>query len=177
MIEEFLPGEGATESINGEVTSKLVGSVKFDGKQKLVTVKPFKHVEKIGVGDMVLVKVREVQDKLTIVEILAKDGKPLKYKRVAAILHDHPIKDFQSAPLGVNDIVLASVYNVLAGNITLKINCNECGTVMSVCDKCGGILKLINNVLKCNVCGNKEKRKISKFYGDLSFLSNWLKVI
>ena len=175
VIEEFLPGVNVKLHQDGVIASIRSGIVRYDGKKRIVSVKPRKEVAEIKVGDKVLVKVKEVQDKIAVTEIISVNGEVLKHPRVAVILPSPSMRDNMGEYVGIGDLVYALVINVFAGVIGLSIWRPGFGALLSLCDRCGGILKKKGRELICTRCGNKEKRKIVPYYGDLARIENLMR--
>lgn len=174
MAEEFLPGFNVKLHKDGVIASLKSGFVKYDKKRRVVNVQPLKPVDEVKVGDKVLVEVKEVQDKIAIVDVIAVNGKPLKHPRAAVILPTPEMRDDMGEYVGIGDLVLALVITVFAGVIGLSIWRPGLGAVLSLCDRCGGMLRKRGRDLICTRCGNKEKRKIVPFYGNITQLSSMI---
>ncbi|MCF8885174.1 MAG: exosome complex RNA-binding protein Csl4 [Nitrososphaerota archaeon] len=174
MIEEFLPGVNVKQLKDGVIVSMKIGIVRYDFSQRIVKVHSLKTIEEIRVGDEVLVEVKDVQEKIAVSEILAVNGRPIKYKRVAIILPNPKIKQEMNKFVGVGDLVLAEVVTVFAGVIGVSIWKPRLGAIYSICNSCGNFLKRTEKTLVCTVCGNKEKRKIVPIYGNLAKIGNMI---
>ena len=168
--EEFLPGENTRLHEDGIVASKTYGKVKYDRHSRKVRVEPLKTLDEIKVGDMVLAEVKEVQDKVAVVEIISVNNRPLKHARTAFILPAPKMKGTMDDYVGVGDLVIAMVINVFAGVIGLTIWRQGLGAIYSLCDSCGGLLKRTQKGLVCTRCGKREKRKIVHYYGNMARL-------
>lgn len=175
VIEEYMPGENTRLHEDGVVASLIHGRVRYDPSKRVVNVKPIKTVEDIKVGDTVLAEVKEVQDKITIVDILAVNGKALKHPRTAFILPKPRMRETMDEYVGIGDLVVASVINVFAGVIGLSIWRPGLGTVFSICDRCGGLLKRVKPGLICTKCGHREKRKIVPYYGNIARITSLMR--
>ncbi|MEN2974834.1 MAG: exosome complex RNA-binding protein Csl4 [Candidatus Caldarchaeales archaeon] len=170
VAEEFSPGENTKILKDSLIISVKAGFVNYDKNNRIVNIKPVKTVEELVIRDRVLVEVREVQEKIAIVEIMAANNKPLKHKRTAIILPNPKMKNEIGEYVGVGDLVLAEVVTLLAGVIGLSIWKDGLGAVLSICRKCGGLLVKEDKILVCERCKNKEKRKIVPQYGNLTRL-------
>jgi len=174
VVEEFIPGENTKAHKDGVIASITKGRVEYDMSKRVVRVKPLKAVEEIKIGDRVLVKVKEVQDKIAVVEVLSANGRPLKHPKGAFILPSPRMRGRMEEYVGLGDLVVASVVNVFAGVIGLTIWRQGLGAILSLCDKCGGTLKKTGTGLICVKCGHREKRKIVPQYGNLARVMSML---
>ncbi len=170
--EEFLPGENTKLHGDGVVASITYGRVRYDRRARKVKVEPLKPVEEVRVGDTVLAEVKEVQDKIAVVEIISVDGRPLKHPRTAFILPAPRMRGTMDEYVGVGDLVVAVVINIFAGVIGLTIWRQGLGAIYSLCDSCGGLLKRTQKGLVCTRCGKREKRKIVHYYGNMARLAS-----
>lgn len=174
VAEEYLPGANVKLHRDGVIASIRPGLVRYDKKKRVVSVQPLKQPEEIRVGDKVLAEVKEVQEKIAIVDIIAVNGRPLKHPRAAVILPTPRMKEEMGEYVGIGDLVIALVINVFAGVIGLSIWRPGLGSILSICDRCGGTLIKKGKELLCPRCGNKEKRKILPFYGKLTQVSSMI---
>lgn len=173
--EEFDPGENVKRHKNGVLASIISGVVRFDYPNRVVYVKPLKKVEEIRVRDMVLAQVREVQDKIAIVNILSANGLALKHPKTAVILPAKNMRGSLEEYVGVGDLVIATVITCFAGVIGVSIWKPDFGVALGVCSKCSGLLTKLGKTLVCTRCGEKQKRKIVPYYGNLERLVSMLR--
>lgn len=173
--EEFEPGENVKRCQDGILTSIISGVVKFDYSKRIVYVKPIKQVEEIKVGDVVLAQVKEVQDKIAIVNILSANGSGLKHPRTAVILPSKSVRGSLEDYVGVGDLVISTVITCFAGVIGLSLWKPNTGVILGVCSKCSGLLVKSKKTLACARCGEKQKRKIVPYYGNLEHLASMLR--
>jgi len=174
--EEFAAGENVKLHSDGVLASMINGVVHYDHSKRIVHVKPLKHVEAIKVGDQVLAQVREVQDKIAVVTILSANGSALKHPKTAVII---PSKGRRIGDIGeyvgVGDLVVASVVTNFMGVIGLSIWKPNLGVILGICKKCSGVLIRSKRTLVCTRCGEKQKRKIVPYYGNLERLASMLR--
>ncbi len=164
--EEFLAGEGVYEE-NGELFAAVAGEVVV--KDKTVSVKPVKALPKIGKGDVVIGRIIDVRNSMALVEIARKKGfdRDLMHTGIAALhisnVQNGYLKDLSKA-VGYMDIVKARVVD--ENKLSLSIKEPEMGVLKSICSVCRHELVRDGDVLRCPNCGNVEKRKLSKSYGE-----------
>jgi len=170
VTEEYKPGENVRLDKGGVVVSILRGKVSYDHERRIVRVEPLKLVEKLKVGDKVLVEVKEVQDKIAIASILSINGRLVKHPKTAVILPNPGMKKTMDQYVGIGDLVVASVVTTFMGIIGLSIWRQDLGVVLARCNKCSGMLKKVRKSLICVRCGKGEKRKIVPQYGSIAYL-------
>ena len=170
VTEEYMPGENVRLDKGGVVVSILRGKVSYDHERRIVRVEPLKLVEKLKVGDKVLVEVKEVQDKIAIANILSINGRLVKHPKTAVILPNPGMKKTMDQYVGIGDLVVASVVTTFMGVIGLSIWRQDLGVVLARCNKCSGMLKKVRKSLICVRCGKGEKRKIVPQYGSIAYL-------
>ncbi len=176
--EEFDPGENSVLDKSGVVASRILGKVFYDRARRRVDVKPLRRPEVIGINDQVLAHVKGIQDKIAIVSILSVNGRALKHPRTAVIIprRGRGVKGEMKDLIGVGDLVVAQVVTSFMGVIGLSIWRPNLGVVLGVCSKCSGILTKSRGGLVCSRCGDKHKRKIVPYYGNLEQLTSMLEV-
>ncbi|HDN75897.1 MAG TPA: RNA-binding protein [Acidilobales archaeon] len=179
VIEEFMPGIGTYE-VKGEVRAALVGKVDLDLNIRTANVRP-KVKEPIlpcrGVIAYGIVTL--IREEYALLRLIG-DINGNKYTTpFTAILHisqasEKFIKDLFEI-LRVGDIVKVKVLNdTVPYNVTIKEA--KLGVILAFCGKCGAQLKYEGTeMLKCPMCGNVEKRKLSIDYGKLKGLIRWLR--
>jgi len=179
VIEEFLPGPGTYE-YNGVVRAALVGSTIADLNTRVINVKPKIRGPALPKrGSIVYGIVVLIREEYAIVRLIS-DVNGIKYHTAfTAILHisqvtDKFIKDLFEV-LRMGDIVKAKVLNdSIPYNISIKDP--KLGVVLAFCGNCGSTLKFESgDLLKCSVCNNSERRKVSIDYGKLKGLVPWIK--
>lgn len=178
VIEEYMPGEGAFETREGVVVAKALGTVQLDKTRREARVRGIKERQEIGMGDIVLCEIKEIQEKLALVDILARNGKPLKHSRHGAILLPAGYRRHLSDVLGIGDVVFARVTLADSGVINLSIWSPSYGAVLCFCDNCASKLILVRGILTCEKCGQRERRKIiAKEYSQTQKIGEWLGLV
>ena len=174
--EELMPGEGTYEE-DGIIRAEIVGTYMVDEKHRRAKVKPLTSTPVIlRRGDIVLAQVGSVRSNMVIAEVIHVIGKnrPVSSDtngtlRVSEISNGY-VKD-PSSEFAPGDIIRAKVTQVKP-NVQLATKDKDLGSIKSVCSKCRHSLKKKGNMLECENCGNKEKRRTAIDYGnfDLSKL-------
>ena len=172
--EEYSPGENAKLHGDGVVASLISGVVQYDRSKRIVKVKPIKQVEKVKVGDQVLLQVREVQDKIAIASIIAVNGKAVKHPKTAVILPNRGRRGTMDEYVGVGDLAIGLVVTNFMGVIGVSIWRPNLGVVYGICKKCSGPLIKAGRTLVCSRCGEKQKRKIVPYYGNLERIASMM---
>lgn len=172
VAEEYSPGLNSKMVRDSIIISTRAGFVNYDRDKRVVNIKPVKPVKDMNLGDRVLAQVKDVQEKIAIVEILAVNMKPLKHKRTAVILPNIKTRQKVNECIEVGDLVIAEVVTLFSGVIGLSIWKDGLGSALSICSKCGRALRKKDRALVCPKCGNREKRKIA--YIGMAGLDRWL---
>jgi len=174
VIEEYIASSGTVEYENGEIGSRTLGRLSIDHKTKEARVEPAKPLDSIEPGDEVLCEVENVQNKLAVVRILSAKGSPLRNPRSAVIIMSSTRGYGFSSSLGIGDLVFARVISVSEGKIDLSTRPPNCGAVLAFCEFCGALLKRAGNALRCTRCGEIQRRKTVKNYGNTARAAQWL---
>jgi len=167
--EEMIAGEGTFED-KGKIRASRIGEVQIDEDSKVVSVRPATSTPvRVKKGDVVIGEVREVRNSIVVVDIVQVEGnkRSLYGDKTAVIRVAEISKRYVKDPLTeyrIGDIVRAKVTQDYP-NLQLSTKGSEFGVIKSLCVKCRQPLKLKGNTLECERCGNRETRKISKYYG------------
>ena len=86
VIEEYLPGMGVKALKSGHLVATYGGYAEYDRKNHIVSVRPLRAVRKPVVGDTVLARVREIQEKVIWSDILVILGSKLTTSYSGALL-------------------------------------------------------------------------------------------
>jgi len=167
VIEEYLPGMGVKALKSGHLVAAYGGYAEYDRKNHIVSVRPLRAVRKPVVGDTVLARVREIQEKVIWSDILVILGSKLTTSYSGALLRKGQGLDYVPG-----DIYLAKVVDELSGIYTLSVEGKELGLVQGFCDICGRPLTLKLNHLECRQCRRAYRKKISVHYQRPEFLKN-----
>ena len=167
VIEEFIPDVG-TYVKDGNIYSSSMGFVLIDFINKKISVYPATHNVSIPrVGSIVTGYVTTVQNAFALVRIF-RVGRKILSGSFTGVIHISDISRryidniYDAVRLG--DIVRAKVISDKNKIFHLTIKDENLGVIYAFCSQCGGNLIKRRN-LKCAVCGNTEKRKISVDYG------------
>lgn len=167
--EELLPGDGTFEE-NGIIRASRLGTYFVDENQKKAIVKPLTSIPiEIKIGNIVLALVNSVRSNMVIAEVIHVTGKKRAISgdkngtlRVSEISSGY-VKD-PSTEFAPGDIIRAKVTQVKP-SIQLATKDRDLGAIKSMCSKCRHSLVKKGNMLECENCGNKEKRRFASDYG------------
>ena len=168
--EELLPGDGTYEE-DGVIRATRIGTYIVDEQNRKAKVKPLTSTPVlIKRGDIILAKVGSVRSSMIIADVIHVTGKNRAISgdrngtlRVSEISNSY-IKD-PSTEFGPGDIIRAKVTQVKP-SIQLATKDRDLGVIKAICTKCRHPLIYRDNVLECNNCRNKEKRKTANDYGN-----------
>lgn len=166
-LEEAAPGNGTYEKDN-EVYSALYG--RMVREHGVVSVLPKKTVVSLKPGQIIYGMVVDVLDTLALIEIepLAKGRERFVPTQDYGVLRVMNIRrgfvPSVKQELKRGDIVRARVEEISQG-IMLSIKEFDLGVVLAYCSVCRHTMNIFRNAVKCTYCGNIEKRKLSRLYG------------
>ena len=169
--EELLPGEGTFEE-DGIIRAARVGKYVVNEKYRRAEVKPVTSTPVIlKRGDIVIAEVESVRSSMIIANVIHVAGKNRSISgdtnatlRVSEIARGY-VKD-PSTEFGVGDFIRAKVTQVKP-SLQLTTKDSEFGAIKSLCSKCRNPLVKKGDILECENCGNKQKRRITMDYGKL----------
>ena len=169
--EELLPGEGTFEE-DGIIRAARVGKYVVNEKYKRAEVKAVTSTPVLlKRGDIVIAKVGSVRSTMVIAEVIHVMGKNRSISgdtnatlRVSEIAQGY-VKD-PSTEFGIGDFIRAKVTQVKP-SIQLETKDRDLGAIKSLCTKCRHSLVKKGDILECENCGNKQKRRITMDYGNL----------
>ncbi|UCE15881.1 MAG: exosome complex RNA-binding protein Csl4 [Candidatus Bathyarchaeota archaeon] len=168
VIEEFTPGPG-TYAEQGTIYSEIIGRTLMDMLNKKVSVYPL--VRALGVpqvGSIVVGRVSGVQSRSATLRIVKVD-KRLLSGFFTGILH---ISDVSPGFIEVmfdvckaGDIMRAKVVSDKNRVFHLSTADKNLGIIYAFCSRCGHVLPLGRQKMRCTNCGRIEKRKVAFDYG------------
>lgn len=168
--EELLPGDGTFEE-DGIIRSARLGTYYVDEKHKRAVIKPLTSIPvELRRGDIVLAQVNSVRSSMVIADVIHVTGKSRAISgdtngtlRVSEISNGY-VKD-PTTEYAPGDIIRAKVIQVKP-NIQLATKDRDLGVIKGMCSKCRHPLVRKENMLQCDNCRNREKRKTADDYGD-----------
>ena len=167
--EELSPGEGTFEE-DGVIRAAIVGKYAVDNKNRRATVEPLTSVPVVlKKGDIVLAQVGSVRSNMVIADVIHVIGKKRAISgdtngtlRVSEISNGY-VKD-PATEYSMGDIIRAKVTQVKP-SIQLATKDKDLGVIKALCGKCRHPLYNKGNMLECNNCGNRERRRTAIDYG------------
>jgi len=168
--EELLSGDGTFEE-DGIIRSARVGKYVVDEIHRRAIVKPVTSVPvMLKRGDTVLAEVRFIRSSMIIANVIHVKGENRGISgdtngtlRVSEISQSY-VKD-PASEFSLGDIIRAKVTQVNP-NIQLETKDGSLGVIKGLCTKCRHSLIKKDNILECENCGNKERRRTAIDYGN-----------
>lgn len=168
--EELLPGEGTFEE-DGIIRASRFGTFSIDEKHKKAVIQPLTSIPiEIKKNDIVLAYVESVRSNMVIADVVHVIGKKrhisgdtngtLRVSEISNTYVKEPATEFNTG-----DIIRAKITQVKP-SLQLTTKDRDLGVIKANCSNCRQILYKKNNILECNNCGNKEKRKMAIDYGE-----------
>jgi exosome complex component CSL4 len=167
VIEEFIPGKGTYER-DGSIYSKIIGHADIDAVNKKVAVRSLNNDPILPFKDSIVTGVvSSIQGRVAILDIYQINDHTLKVP-FTGMLHvsrcSHKYERGITDVCKLADLMKAKVVDDKDGFIKLNTVDEKLGVIRAICSNCGNFLVYKRNGLKCNRCGNFEKRKVSNDY-------------
>lgn len=168
VIEEFIPDAG-TYVKDGVIYSKVVGRSLLDLPNKRISVYPLVHGAAVPkIGSIVLGQVSSVKTQNAVVRIF-QIGKKQLSGFFTSILHISDVQlRYVESMFNVcrpGDVLRSKVISEKNKIYHLSTKDKNLGVVYAFCSRCGHILELGQQGMRCPRCGKIEKRKIAPEYG------------
>ena len=168
VIEEFMPGPG-TYVEHGTIYSQTTGRTLLDMLNKKVSVYPLVHaVSTPRTGSTVTGQVSDVRSKNAVLRILSI-GKRVLSGFFTGILHVSNVSpSYIETMYGVckpGDLMRAKVVSDMNRTYHLSTEDKNLGVIYAFCSRCGHLLQLRREKMRCPECGKVETRKAAQDYG------------
>jgi exosome complex component CSL4 len=169
--EELLPGEGTYEE-DGIIRAARIGTYFVDSKYRRAKVKPLTSTPVVlKKGDIVIAQVMNTRASMIVANVIHVIGKNRSVSGdTDGTIHVKEIstgyvKD-ATTEYAVGDYIRAKVIQVKP-SIQLATKDRDLGAIKALCTKCRHSLVRKGNMLECENCGNKAKRRIAMDYGQI----------
>ena len=167
--EEFLAGPG-TYVHDHMIYAAQVGHLVQDLSEMQVRVKPFRPMNSVRVGDVVVAIVDDLKSSMVTLDIIRVEGTD---KHVAgethAAIHVAKISPDYVRELSdvyrITDVVRAKVFQA-APSVQLESVAEEFGVIKALCGVCRQPMVRKGRDLWCEECERTETRKISTHFGE-----------
>lgn len=168
VIEEFTPGTG-TYTEQGTIYSEITGRTLMDMLSKKVSVFPLARVLGVPkVGSIVVGQVSGVQSRSATLRIM-RVGKRVLSGFFTGILHISDVSpgfvEIMFDVCKAGDAMRARVVSVKNRVFHLSTADKNLGVVYAFCSRCGHMLPLRGQGMRCTNCGKIERRKVAFDYG------------
>ena len=168
VVEEFMPGRGTVE-VDGTVFSSQTGLASVDTNRHIVSVKPKAGPPIVpDEGSTIIGVIEKIQEKMAIVNIIMVDGHKLQppFTGMLHISNSSPrFERFMGDVCKPNDIIRGKVIDVSQRIPKLTTVGRDMGVIKAFCSRCGGELVLSGRILRCTLCLNVERRRLSDDFG------------
>jgi len=175
VIEEYISNEQSTYVKEGQIFATKTGMISIDDKKREIEIETHQEKDRktVKIGDIVIgtvVFLRKFSIGITFNTINQKIHFNSSYfgnTHVSQISNKY-IEKINDA-FQITDIIRAKVTNENANEYTLSTVGKNFGVIHADCSICGTKLNKIGyDKLKCDFCGNIEKRKLAIDYGDIA---------
>jgi len=175
VVEEYLPSERSTFVKEGKIFATKTGLIHIDDKKREIEIKTHQEKDRriVKLGDIILgsvVFLRKFSIGISFQTLNQKIQFNSSYMgniHVSQISNKYIEKITDAFQL--TDIIRAKVVKQNANEYTLSTVGKDLGIIHADCSRCGTPLYKIGfDKLKCDFCGNIEKRKIASDYGEVT---------
>jgi exosome complex component CSL4 len=171
VIEEFIPGEGTYQDKDDAIYATITGYVRIDMKERKISVEAKTRTPIYPrKNDIVLGEIQNVSKKSAVVNIfkIGNEECPIHftgflYINNAASGYIDQMRDLYCP----SDLIIARVQQTSDGMARLSTVGSRFGVFRASCSRCGEPLHQQGKQLECSECGNIERRKIAKAYGEI----------
>lgn len=171
VIEEFIPGVGTFQDKDDVIYATITGYVRIDMKERKISVEATARTPVYPKKNaIVLGKIQHVSKKSAVVNIfqIGDDECPVHftgylYITNAASGYTEQMRDLYCP----SDLIIARVHQHSNGMARLSTVGSRFGVFRASCSRCGDLLHRQGGQLECSECGNTERRKIAKDYGEI----------
>ncbi|MHA1143297.1 MAG: exosome complex RNA-binding protein Csl4 [Candidatus Helarchaeota archaeon] len=167
VIEQFLPGEGTYEE-DGIIYASLIGSLKLNKRERVVSVEPEKDTPLPRDGDVVIGRVDTLKKQSVVVYV--NDARSLQPRanyeasiHVSNVSRDY-IENISDA-FKPYDLVRCRLIRTDSFPFQAVTDEKNLGVILAFCSICGEKLAWKGNRLVCSNCRNIEQRKVASDYG------------
>jgi len=165
--EEFLSDNG-TFSDNERIYSALTGEVGEDSHK--LSVRQSRPLCKLDVGTVVIGTVENIVEPIALISIKSGESEPHRFGENPdySVLHASMIRNGYVKNVRdeykIGDIVRAKIAAMQNGEFRLTTDAPELGAIKAFCASCRHPMKIESGMLKCEVCGAKDNRKLASDY-------------
>lgn len=163
---ENLPGAG-TYADKDEIYSSLTGEVKDEART--LSIAQARPLASLGVGTTIIGVIENIVEPIALVSM--KEGAGHQRFGVNpdyAVLHASMIKKGYVKNVRdeykIGDIIRAKIADMRNGEMRLATDAENLGAIKAFCAKCRHAMKIENNIMECESCGNKDNRKVANDY-------------
>ncbi|MDR2829564.1 MAG: exosome complex RNA-binding protein Csl4 [Methanobrevibacter sp.] len=169
VSEQYLPGDWTYED-GGYIKAAIIGNVSANRHE--ITIIPKTTVPVVlKVDNIVVGQITDIKGQRTMVDVQAfiDSSRELALPYSGAI-HVSQVKKGYLEKLTdafrIGDIVEGKVIKIMGNNIDINTEDPEHGVLKAMCSRCRNFMVPTNNkdILYCEQCNRKEKRKISLNY-------------
>ncbi|MDR0911561.1 MAG: exosome complex RNA-binding protein Csl4 [Methanobrevibacter sp.] len=171
VSEQFLPDKLAYDD-GGYIKAAVLGTVSIDDFAKTISIIPKSGGPNVlEVGDKVYGQITDLRGQRALVHVQSaqKTSRELAFSYMAAIHISQVKKGYLEKitdAFRIGDIIQATVTKVSKDNLDLSTKNPSDGVLKAICTRCRAYMVKTNNPneLYCEICGRKEKRKVSDQY-------------
>ncbi len=175
VVEEFLPADKHSTFIkDGEIYAAKTGEIEINNDKREILINEHQEIDrkvvKIGdivIGEVVFLRKYSVGISFHVINSKYHFNSPYFGNIHVSQVSNKYIEKIQDA-FQITDLVRARVTKQNLSEYDLTTVGQRLGTITADCLICGTTLKQVGyNKLRCQRCGNFEKRKLSNDFGNV----------
>ncbi len=171
VIEEFIPGAGTFQDKDDVIYATITGLVRIDMKERKISVEATTRTPTYPTkNDIVLGEIQQVSKKSAVVDIFKVGNVELPVHFTGYLFINNAASGYVEQMhdlFSPCDLIIAIVHQQTEGIARLSTAGPRFGAFRSFCSRCGELLQQQGKQLECPECGNIERRKIAKDYGEI----------
>ncbi len=170
--EEYAPGSGSYQE-GGSINASLFGELSVDRERRLNVSAVCSVPARLKVGMVVYGRVEEIFEPVALVRVdpITMGNERQVLEQFYCVLHVSRVKMGYARSIRdevkIGDVIKAVVDEISKGETYLSTKRGGMGVVQAYCSRCRAPLKLDDQVLVCDCCDNKERRKLGSPYGSI----------
>jgi exosome complex component CSL4 len=171
VSEQYLPGDWTYED-GGYIKSAVIGNISIN-KREIVIIPKTTTPLLLKVGDTIVGQITDIKGQRAMVDIQASiDSTRELALPYSGAIHISQVKNGYLEKLTdafrIGDIIEGKIIKIIGDNVDINTEDPENGVLKAMCSRCRKFMVPTenSNVLYCEPCNRKEKRKVSSNYDD-----------
>ncbi len=174
VVEEYLPDKQSTFTKDGKIFASKSGMININEKERKIEISTHQDKDRkvVKIGDIVIGTILFLRQYSVGINFYTINNKIHFNSNYFGNIHVSQISDRYvekiSDAFQITDIIRARVIEQDYNEYKLSTSGKNLGVIYADCVICGDpLIKIGQNKLKCDRCGNVESRKITDDYGNV----------